>query len=136
MHFQTIIFIFLSTLFFSGCAEKETDDYVKEGIEYTNQQEYDKAVESFLKAIQKNPKNPEGYYGLGGIYNYKKMYRDAEQAFKVAVQLDPTHVNAHYSLGYTYEMLGMKEESEKEFQKYADLKKKFDSLIEKDMQKR
>lgn len=59
------------------------------------------------------------------------MYRDAEEAFKAAVQLDPTHLNAHYSLGYTYEMMGMKEESEKEFQKYAELKKKFDSLVEK-----
>lgn len=131
MRFQSMVFVLLSLAVFSSCAEKQTDEYLKEGIEYTNQQKYDKAVESFLKAIQKNPKNPEGYYGLGGIYNYKKMYRDAEEAFKAAVQLDPTHLNAHYSLGYTYEMMGMKEESEKEFQKYAKLKKKFDSLVEK-----
>lgn len=120
----------------SSCAEKEPDDYVKAGIEYTNQQKYDEAVQSFLKAIQKNPKNPEGYYGLGGIYNFKEMHHDAEQAFKIAIQLDPTHHNAHYSLGYTYEQLGMKEESEIEYQRYRELKKKFDSLIEKDLQTR
>lgn len=136
MRFQKIIFFILLALILSNCAEKQTDDYVKEGIEYTNQQKYDKAVESFLKAIQKNPKNPEGYYGLGGIYNYKEMYRDAEQAFKTAVQLDPTHLNARYSLGYTYELMGMKEESEKEYQKYRELKKKFDSMVEKDLQTR
>ena len=89
-----------------------------------------------MKAIQKNPKNPEGYYGLGGIYNFKEMYRDAEKAFKATVQLDPTHLNAHYSLGYTYELMGMKEESEKEYQKYRELKKKFDSMVEKDLQTR
>lgn len=126
----------LVPLMLSSCAEKETDDYVKAGIEYTNQQKYDEAVQSFLKAIQKNPKNPEGYYGLGGIYNFKEMHHDAEQAFKVAIQLDPTHHNAHYSLGYTYEKLGMKEESEKEYQRYRELKKKFDALLEKDLEAR
>ena len=117
--------LLLLPLILSTCGEAENKnaDHVKQGIEYTNQQKYDKAVESFLKAIKKNPKNPEGYYGLGGMYNYKKMYPDAEQAFKSAIGLDPTHYNAHYSLGYTYELMGRKEESEKEFQRYRDLKK-------------
>lgn len=136
MRFLTIIILLFLPLILSNCAEKNTDDYVKAGIEYTNQQKYDKAVESFLKAIQKNPKNPEGYYGLGGIYNYKEMHRDAEQAFKVAIQLDPTHYNAYYSLGFTYEKLGMKEEAENKYQRYRELKKKFDYLVEKDLQTR
>ncbi|GJL77228.1 MAG: hypothetical protein NPINA01_02170 [Nitrospinaceae bacterium] len=136
MRFLQITFLLLLPLIFSSCAEKEPDDYVKAGIEYTNQQEYDKAVEAFLKAIQKSPKNPEGYYGLGGIYNYKEMYHDAEQVFKMAIQLDPTHMDARYSLGYTYEMLGMKEESEKEYQRYREMKKKFDSMVKKDSETR
>jgi Tfp pilus assembly protein PilF len=136
VRFLKIFFLLLLPLALANCAEKENDDHVKAGIEYTNQQKYDEAVQSFLKAIQKNPKNPEGYYGLGGIYNFKEMHHDAEQAFKVAIQLDPTHHNAHYSLGYTYEKLGMKEESEKEYQRYRELKKKFDALVEKDLQTR
>ena len=136
MRFLKIFFFILLPLVLAQCAEKEPDDYVKAGIEYTNQQNYDKALESFLKAIQKSPKNPEGYYGLGGIYNYKEMYHDAEQVFKIAIQLDPTHMDARYSLGYTYEMLGMKEESETEYKRYREMKKKFNSLVEKDVKAR
>jgi len=128
--------VFLLLLFFtlSNCGEAENKnvDHVKQGIEYTKQQKYDKAVESFLKAIEKNPKNPEGYYGLGGMYNYKKMFSEAEQAFKTSIRLDPTHFNAHYSLGYTYELMGKKDAAEKEYQRYRDLKKKFDALTEED----
>lgn len=119
-------------IFSCGEADVKNTDYIKQGIEFTNQQKYDKAVESFLKAIKKNPKNPEGYYVLGGMYNYKKMFPEAEQAFKTAIRLDPTHYNAHYSLGFTYELMGRKEESEKEYQRYRDLKKKFDAFVKKD----
>ncbi len=129
-----LICLLLLPLFILNCgdAEVKNADYVKQGIEYTNQQKYDKAVESFLKAIEKNPKNPEGYYGLGGMYNYKKMFAEAEKAFLTAIRLDPTHYNAHYSLGFTYELMGRKEESDKEYQRYRDLKKKFDALVKKD----
>ncbi|VAX31802.1 hypothetical protein MNBD_NITROSPINAE05-813 [hydrothermal vent metagenome] len=138
MRFLKLFFPLLLVLTLANCgdAENKNTDYVKQGIEYTNQQEYDKAVESFLKAIEKNPKNPEGYYGLGGMYNYKKMFPEAEQTFKTAIRLDPTHFNAHYSLGFTYELMGKKDESEKEYQRYKDLKKKFDVLSEEDLNTR
>jgi len=132
---KILLFLFLS-LMLSACGEQKESDYVKEGIEYTNQEKYDEAMESFLKAVEKNPKDPEGYYSLGGIYNFKERYPEAEQAFKTAIGLDPTHHNAHYSLGYTYEMMGKKVEAELEYQRYRDLKKKFDAFSEKDMQTR
>ena len=132
MRFLKSIFLLLLlfTLAHCGEAENKNTDHVKQGIEYTNQQKYDKALESFLKAVNKNPKNPAGFYGLGGMYNFKKLYPEAEQAFKTAISLDPTHYNAHYSLGYTYELMGRKQESETEYQRYRDLKKKFDALAQ------
>lgn len=127
------LFLLAATLILlPHCADKGSDEYVHEGIEFTNQEKYDRAEESYLKAIEKSPDNPKAYYGLGGIYNYKQMYPDAEQAFKRVIRIDPTHHNAHYSLGYTYEMMGRKEEAGKEYQKYRQLKKKFDALVEKD----
>lgn len=136
VRFLKPVFLLLLLFTLSNCGEAENKnaDHVKQGIEYTNQQKYDKAVESFLKAIEKNPKNPEGYYGLGGMYNYKKMFPEAEKAFKTAIRLDPTHFNAHYSLGFTYELMGKQDEADKEYQRHRDLKKKFDALTEEDSQ--
>jgi Tfp pilus assembly protein PilF len=69
---------------------------------------------------------------LGGIYNLEKKYNEAEKAFKSAIQLDPTHFNTWYSLGYTYELMGKKEDAEKSFEKYRRLKKKMDSILNKE----
>ena len=125
--------IILTGMILTQCGEKKTArSYVQEGIEYSNKGNYSKAGEFFLKAVEEDPKNLEGHYGLGGIYNLEKKYADAEKAFISAIQLDPTHYNAWYSLGYTYELMGKKEEAENSFEKYRSLKKKMDSIMGKE----
>ena len=114
------------------CGNKNSKEYVQEGIEHTKQGRFNSAKESFINAIEKDPKNIGGYYGLGGIYNLEKKYDDAEKAFKSVIQLDPTHFDAWYSLGYTYELMGKKEDSEKSYEKYRRLKGKLDSIMNKE----
>ena len=114
------------------CGNKNSKEYVQEGIEYSKQGRFSSAKESFINAIEKDPKNIEGYYGLGGIYNLEMKYDDAEKAFKSLIQLDPTHFNAWYSLGYTYELMGNKEDAEKSYEKYRRLKGKLDSIMNKE----
>ncbi len=154
--------IILTGLILTQCGEKTSAQYVQEGIEYSKQGRYHSAGESFLKAVEKDPKNIDGHYGLGGIYNLEKKYGDAEKAFKSAIQLDPTHYNAWYSLGYTYELMGdsgcqalamlkgyekyrkaedsecqalvmfLAEAAEKSYEKYRRLKGKMDSIMNKE----
>jgi Tfp pilus assembly protein PilF len=133
MNLLKFVALILSGLILTQCGEKKTAQYyVQEGIEYSNQGHYDKAGESFLKAVEEDPENIDGHYGLGGIYNLEKKYTDAEKAFKSAIQLDPTHYNAWYSLGYTYELMGKKEDAEKSYEKYRRLKGKMDSIMNKE----
>ena len=132
MNLLKFVALIFTGLILTQCGEKKTArSYVQEGIEYSNQGHYSKAGESFLKAIEEDPKNLEGYYGLGGIYNLEKKYVDAEKAFMSAIQLDPTHYNAWYSLGYTYELMGKKEDAEKSYAKYHRLKGQMDTIMNK-----
>lgn len=124
--------IILTGLILTQCGEKTSAQFVQEGIDYSNAGRYDSAGEAFLKAVEKDPKNIDGHYGLGGIYNLEKKYEDAEKSFKSAIQIDPTHYNAWYSLGYTYELMGRKEDSEKSYEKYRRLKGKMDSIMNKE----
>ncbi len=117
------------------CSEKNSTDYVVEGMEYIEQQNFDKAEGAFLKAIEKNPKNPEAYYGVGGIYNYRQQYGKAKEAFRNAIKMDPTHFDAHYSLGYAHEQLGEQAAAEKQFAVYNRLKKKMDAALKKEQEK-
>lgn len=111
-------------LFLISCNNKVAQDFIEEGIKHTEEQEYDKAIKSFKKAINKDPKNPLAHYTLGGIYTYKNMNQEAIVEFKKAIDLDPEYPDPHYSLGYVYEKLGKKEQAEQEYANFKSLKGK------------
>jgi tetratricopeptide (TPR) repeat protein len=121
--------LILLGMILTQCSDKNSGEYVKEGLEHLSHQQYDPAKKAFLKAIEKDANNADGYYSLGGIYNYQKKFDDAEQAFKSVLKIDPTHHNAWYSLGYTYELMGKKEEAEESYKKYRRLKGEMDSIM-------
>lgn len=127
--------LLILALILPQCSEKSSRDYVEEGLQYTERQEYSKAEKAYLRAIEKDPKNADGYYGLGGIYNYYKKFDQAAEAFKKVISMDPTHFNAYYSLGYTFELMGKKEEAEKQYQTYNRLKKKMEEILKKNQGK-
>jgi len=131
-HSVKILSLLLLAMILTQCSDKKSGEYVQEGLKHLNQEQYDSARKSFLKAIEKDANNAKGYYGLGGIYNYQKKFKDAEQAFKSVLKIDPTHHNAWYSLGYTYELMGKKDEAETSYKKYRRLKGKMDSLMDQE----
>lgn len=122
----------LLALILPQCSDKDSDDYYKEGLSYIESQNYKDAEHAFQNAIDKNPKNPNGYYGLGGIHNFRKKYDLAEKAFQAALHIDPTFVDAHYSLGYTYEQMGQKEKADREYAIYRRLKSKMDQFMKEE----
>jgi tetratricopeptide (TPR) repeat protein len=127
--------LLLFLLILPQCADKSSSDYVKEGYQYIEQQEYQKAENAFLNAIEKDPGNADGFYGLGGIHNNNKKYDKAIEALKKVLTLDPTHYNAYYSLGYSHEQMGNKKEAEKNYQTFKRLKKKMEKILNEDPKK-
>ena len=127
--FYKLLALILLVMILTQCSDKNSGEYVQEGLEHLNHEQYDSAKKAFLKAIEKDANNADGYYSLGGIYNYQKKFKDAEQVFKSVLKIDPTHHNAWYSLGYTYELMGKKDEAEASYKKYRRLKGKMDSLM-------
>ena len=61
----TLCLLSLLALILPQCSDKNSGDYYKEGLAQVEAQDYDGAEAAFQKAIEKNPKNPNGYYGLG-----------------------------------------------------------------------
>ena len=127
--FYKFLALILLGMILTQCSDKNSGEYVQEGLELLKYEQYDSAQKAFLKAIEKDARNADGHYSLGGIYNYQKNFKDAEQAFKSVLKIDPTHHNAWYSLGYTYELMGKKDEAEASYKKYRRLKGKMDSLM-------
>ena len=127
--FYKFLALMLLGMILTQCSDKNSGEYVQEGLEHLKHEQYDSAKKAFLKAIEKDANNADGYYSLGGIYNYQQKFKDAEEAFKSVLKIDPTHHNAWYSLGYTYELMGQKDEAEASYKKYSRLRGKMDLLM-------
>jgi len=94
---KIIAFLFLFQLSFGqvnpeevATAENEFETNFYEALKQKAIENYDKAIISLEKCLQKEPNNPEIHYQLGVNYLAQKNYVEAEIAFQKAVDLEPT----------------------------------------------
>ncbi len=93
---KIIAFLFLFQLSFGQVnpeevetAENEFENNFYEALKQKAIENYDKAIISLEKCLQKEPNNPEVHYQLGVNYLNQKNYPAAETAFQKAVDLEP-----------------------------------------------
>ncbi len=93
---KIIAFLFLFQLSFGQVnpeevetADNEFENNFYEALKQKAIENYDKAIVSLEKCLQKEPNNPEIHYQLGVNYLNQKNYVEAENAFQKAVDLNP-----------------------------------------------
>ena len=107
---KIIAFLFLFQLSFGQVnpeevetADNEFENNFYEALKQKAIENYDKAIISLEKCLQKEPKNPEIHYQLGVNYLAQKNYIEAENAFQKAVDLEPKqrwYLNGLYDVYY------------------------------------
>jgi len=80
-----------------------TKAYYNCGAIYYEKEEYDKAVSSFAKAIERDPKFVNAYIYRGLSYDKAKNYENAISDYSKAIELDPKKTLAYKNLGLTYD---------------------------------
>lgn len=85
--------------------------YAQEGLEFSSDKQYDKAVESFKQAIKLNPNLAVAYHGLGTAYINMGRVGDAIEPMRTAARLDPDNAIIHLNLGITYANLRRPDEA-------------------------
>lgn len=88
----------------AGCggAEERKAKYLERGIEYFEQDNYEKADIEFRNVLQIDPNTAEPYYYLGVINESKQEWRNAFSYYEKAVELDPGSIRARLKLGTFY----------------------------------
>jgi tetratricopeptide (TPR) repeat protein len=64
--------------------------------------EYDRAIESYKKAVEIKPDFHEAWYNMGNAYSDKKEYDGAIESYKKAVEIKPDFHEAWYNMGNAY----------------------------------
>lgn len=80
--------------------------HVNLAVAYRYQGKKDAAISEYLILVKTNPRDPEGYYGLGAVYLDSNDLSAASEQFKKAEQLylelnSPLVADAQYLLGVT-----------------------------------
>jgi len=76
------------------------------GVAYMERRMYDKAIESFSKAITIDPNYLSAFINLGFAYQYKEDYVKAIQAFEKAIILNPRSAKLYNTIGLLYDKMG------------------------------
>ena len=85
--------------------------YNNMGLAYHNKEEYDKAINCYLKAIKSFPSYASCYTNLGLAYEMINRWEKAADAYKKSIQYDPKNSAPYVRLGNIYYELHMKKDA-------------------------
>ena len=95
------------------------------GYAYFGARQYDRAIELYRRAIERNPSNAHGHFLLGEAYLAKGMYGEgvAELQKAVAIENAPERWNRQPMLAYGYAVSGRRDEAQKILDEQKELAK-------------
>ncbi len=74
-------------------------EYHNLGNDYYKKEDFDKAIECYLKALELYPNLLETYFNLGLAYTRKSKYDEAVRNLDKVIQIDPALAEAYYTRG-------------------------------------
>lgn len=108
--------ILLLLLSLNSFAQSEIETFVKEGIQYHDNGNFDKAIELYEKALEINPKSTLANYEIALSYFSKGEYKEAIKHSDIVLKQDEDLLlQAYMTKGSALDMLGKTKESIKLF---------------------
>lgn len=95
--------------------------FLKFGNDFAHKGEYDRALDSYKKAIQTYPYDSIYYFNLGNAFSMKGQYSIAEESYRKAIDLEEDYFQAWLNLGHTIARQGRPTEAARVLRRAADL---------------
>jgi|Deesub1362A_J573_1020465.scaffolds.fasta_scaffold00556_14 tetratricopeptide (TPR) repeat protein len=103
-------------------AEQVAGDYqVKKGNYRLEDGQYQKALEEFSLALERNPRHPGAHLGMGIAYMQMGRHEEALQAFGKAIEIDPRMAVAYADRGILLDRMGRYEEALRDYERALEL---------------
>jgi tetratricopeptide (TPR) repeat protein len=114
--------------------ENQPDDenYIKKAEGFVTSGQTEKAINSYIEALSKEPDNDSIYYNLGLLYKKRRNNDKAISSFKKATGINPSNGKAYEELGKIYSETGNMDEAYNAFKEAARFKPELNSENTKD----
>jgi len=96
-------------------------DYNEIGDDYYFQNDHNKAIEYYSKAIELEPNNAKYYYNCGISYFKLKEYSKAIEYYSKAIELEPDNTIYYFNRGISYSWLNEYEKTNEDISKAIEL---------------
>lgn len=120
-----IISIFLFFIPFSSLIKGEglelSKEHLKQGVFFIKDNQLEKAIDEFKKAIELNPAESAAYYNLGLCYLRLKCFKEAIEPLEKYIESHSDSAFAHYNLGCAYSKTGQETEALEEYNRALQL---------------
>jgi len=113
--------------------KKLSDSYYNLGAIHLMDDVYNKAEDSFKKALNYNSNNIMAKLNLGNVYYLKGEFDEAIKEFKEVVKTDPKFYKAYWNLGLAYKAKGDKVNALEVFKKYSKVEPE-NSVLKKEIE--
>jgi len=111
----SLTFLLFTVSFF---AQNSIEEYVKEGIQYHDNGDYNKAISIYKTALELYPKSTLLHYEISLSYFTKADYKEAIKHADIILKQKENHlIQAYLTKGSALDMLGKTKESIKLFEK-------------------
>jgi tetratricopeptide (TPR) repeat protein len=91
------------------------------GVAYLERHMEDKAIDSFIKALNIDPNYLSAYVNLGYTYQHKESYEKAIQSFEKALILNPKSAKLYNTIGLIYDKIDKPDIAVKMYKKAVSL---------------
>lgn len=100
-------------------------DYIRSGNRYYDKKDYQKALESYNRAIELDQNNAIAYYNRGIVYGKQREYEKAIEDYSRAIDLDENCVNAYNNQGSAYGEQGEYDKAVADYSRAIELDKNY-----------
>jgi tetratricopeptide (TPR) repeat protein len=101
-----IVLLGIGLFIFSSCSQIIVDPNYNVGQKLSMQGQHAEAIRHYELAIQKNPNDYLGWYGLGYSYNRLGRHKEAIQAYERSRSINSQYSGTANNLGHSYIQLG------------------------------
>lgn len=110
---------------------RDTEAMLHLAMEYSLQNNFVKAVETYFALLRIDPDNFHAYNNLGILYKKSGQFRDSLHCYKQAERINPDSYWVPYNMGLCYESMGRMQEARESYGRALSLNPGFTQALQR-----